>query len=91
MSYELPRTESGDVDWGSVQIEYAVAVDFADGSSLDILKALDANARKEERERCAEYVHDATRKPRGASGDCFDDRARTGEYLCRQLCASGDE
>lgn len=50
MTYELPRTESGEVDWYELA-DYAKWKSEYDSEIVAALKAIDANARKEERER----------------------------------------
>lgn len=67
MTYTLPRTERGDVDFYGLCADVLVAHDAdmeckkADDLLSEIVKlfqAIDANARKEERERCVKAIND---------------------------------
>lgn len=49
MTYELPRTDDGEVDWATVETD----LDDDPWGWVTILKAIDTNARAEEREACA--------------------------------------
>ena len=63
-TYELPRLEDGSVDWDSL-VRRVRWRDLA----LPILKAVDANARAEERERCAKIAELPSVLSGGPNGD----------------------
>ena len=58
--HELPKLEDGSVDW------HIIADDvwdlwnrrYSEKEAMELLKAIDANARAEERERCAKAAGD---------------------------------
>jgi hypothetical protein len=52
MVYEIPRLDDGTPDWKSATLNIVGEFIFAEKIG-DVLKAIDANARAEERERCA--------------------------------------
>ena len=52
--YTLPRLDTGEVDW--LKIAVAVRENRYPSAQIDILKAIDASARAEEREWCLKAI-----------------------------------
>lgn len=59
MAYELPRTESGEVNW--LKVVTSLRIETSPTAFLDTIKAIDANARAGERERCAKICEEKAR------------------------------